>query len=72
LKSTPEKVSPSVKRLAVPVEIPVIVFRKPAGAPHFPRQQTGRQWQAGENPHLAFLRLGKEQFCRTLAEKLED
>ena len=56
----------------MPVEIPVVVFRKPAGVRHFSRQQTGRQGHAGENPYFAFLRLGKKEFRRALAEKVED
>ncbi len=54
------------------VEVPVVVFGKLAVVRHFPRQQTGRQWHACENSHLAFLCLGKKQFGRALAENVED
>jgi len=67
-----EKCFALVERLAVAIEVPVVVFREPPGGRPLPGQQPGGERHACEDAHLAFLCFGKEQFRRTLAEEVEN
>jgi hypothetical protein len=55
----------------MPIEIPMVVWRKSSIWAELAGKQTAGQRHTGENANLSLLGLHKERLCRTLTETVE-